>query len=715
MPDPSTRRRSEGELMLHTSKWFTRRTLRASVYWLQPLLWLGASLTAVAADDTTPWRVSPRLARTQNSVAADATSLAQGKTIFLRECQLCHGEGGKGDGPAAQGLGRRVANLTSAEVLAQPDGAIYTKIRTGRTPMPTFKAHLTSEEVWHLVNYIRSGFGSAAVKSSTAPAPLAKTPEQAHAALYNKVEFPSAQECGGCHLQIYKEWSVSRHAFAQISPTFLAYQATLVKLTKGTLGDFCERCHTQVGMFSGEPILTNNSNRAKVPMEGVTCVVCHRVPEAYGKVTGRLPLEPGDIRNPIYGPRKGDELRRVLESHKDDPPKTHREARLLEQVSQPGFCGRCHDVRLLNGVRFEDLFSEYKQTPAAKKGVTCQGCHMGPVSGIPSEYPPGSAAIVRGEATTPAHRTNHMFAGPDSSIVHPGIFPINAEAQEFAKPEEWLTFNVDAGWGTDAFESNVPKDVSFPGLWSDPEERKAARAIIDQQLSLLAENRARATTLLKNGYGLGDIKITDQDKDLKFDVEVKNLTDGHSAPTGLIAERNVFLQVSVTDVDGKVMFQSGDLDPNGDVRDTHSKYVHNGVIARDEQLFNLRSPILIGGLNSGQREQVIPANYSLNPLIYMRPPTTPAVLYGGIADLRLQKKGIEALGHRWANYRIPADQLSGRRPYRINVKLVAGQLPPHLIDAIAGAGFEYGLTARSIADKLVDLYRVLWERNVDVN
>jgi nitrate/TMAO reductase-like tetraheme cytochrome c subunit len=57
-----------------------------------------------------------------------------------------------------------------------------------------------------------------------------------------------------------------------------------VKLTKGTLGDFCERCHTQVGMFTGEPILTSNKNRAKVALEGITCVVCHRVPEAYGKI-----------------------------------------------------------------------------------------------------------------------------------------------------------------------------------------------------------------------------------------------------------------------------------------------------------------------------------------------------------------------------------------------------------------------------------------------
>jgi len=665
------------------------------------------------------WKISPRLSRIENPISADDSSVAIGKKLYQRECSQCHGEKGKGDGPIAAYLEKKAANLASSEILAQSDGALYSKIRTGRAPMPGFKSSLDKEEIWNLVNFIRSEFGPERSVSNTgtqaASKAISQSGDKAHEDLFKKNSFPSAQECGGCHLQIYREWSVSRHAFAQISPTFLAYQATLVKLTKGTLGDFCERCHTEVGMHNGEPILTSNNDRSKVALEGITCVTCHRVPEAYGKITGRLPLEPGDITHPVYGPRKGDELERVLASHKDTPLKTHREARLLEQVSQPGFCGRCHDVRLVNGVRFEDLFSEYKQTPAAKKGVTCQGCHMGPTPGIFSEYPNASAAIVRGQPTKPAHRTNHMFAGPDSSVVHPGIFPINPEAQEFAKPEEWLSFDVEAGWGTEQFEKNVPKNAKFPGVWADPEERMAAREIIDQQLKLLVENRNAATTLMKNGYGLGEVKILEKDNGLKFDIEVKNLTDGHSVPSGLIAERNVFLQVTVTDAEGTALFRSGDLDPNGDVRDLHSLYVHDGSMPRDEQLFNLRSPILSGTVYGGEREQVIPANYSLNPLIFVRPSDTPSLLFGGIRDLRLQKKSIEALGNRWASYQVDSKLLTGRTPYQVNIKLVAGQLPPHLINAISDVGFEYGLSARAVGDKLVDLYRVLWEKNVVIN
>lgn len=678
--------------------------------------------TVSQAEDIAPtWIVSPRLTKVGNPVEANAAAVANGKQIYQRECALCHGDSGKGDGPVSAGLSKTAADLTTEGFLQQSDGTLFAKISAGRMPMPGFKTVLSEDEIWQLVHYLRlqlavHGVGLEAINVNSTKQTVTKPfgADQAHDDLFQKSEFPSAQECGRCHMQIYKEWSVSRHAFAQISPTFTAYQGTLVNLTKGTLGDFCQRCHSQVGMFNSEPIMVANKERSKVAMEGITCVVCHRVPKAYGKITGRFPLEPADIHAPIYGPRSGDEAKQVRESFGDDPPAMHREARLLEQVSQPGFCGRCHDVRLVNGVRFEDLFSEYKQTESASRGETCQDCHMGPTPGLPSEYQHASAALVRGQPTRLARRTNHMFAGPDSSVVHPGIFPINPEVQAFATPEEWLSFNVEAGWGSEGFEAAVPKDASFPSIWADPEERKAARKLIDRQQALLAENRKQASILMRNGYGLGEISVLQREPDLRFQVTVNNLTAGHSVPSGLIAERNVFLQVTISDDDGKLLFRSGDLDPNGDVRDPLSLYVASGKLPEDEQLFNLRSPILVRTSHGGEREQVLPANYALDPLLFMRPSDTSALLFGGIRDLRLQKKAIEPLGNRKADYLVDAALLSGRKPYHLNVKLVAGQLPPHLIDAISKFGLEYGLTARSLGDKLVDLYRVLWEKNVEI-
>ena len=544
---------------------------------------------------------------------------------------------------------------------------------------------------------------------------------RAHASLLASSGFPSARECGECHQRQYREWSVSPHAYAQMSPTYTAYQALLVKLTQGSLGDFCVRCHTEVGMTLGEPIIASNRDRAPISVEGITCVTCHRVSVPLGKNVGRFPLEPGDLTAPIWGPHDGAELARVLanpDTYKrvvtdsaQPGRRVHREARELPQITRPAFCGRCHDVRLVDGMRLEDAFSEYKQSAAAGRGETCQDCHMGPVPGIASAYPDAPAAVIGEVPTAPTRRTNHMFAGPDVPVVHPGLFPHNPAAAELATPEEWRLFDWQAGWGTDTFEDGEPEDGEFPERWASVDDRYDGRRILDDQLALRLEARERGTTLLRRGYGLGEIVDRRPAKGLSFEVDVFNATDGHSVPTGLIVERMVFLQVEVLDGAGAVVFRSGDLDPDGDARDLHSEWVRQGLLPLDEQLFNLRSPYVVHNLAGSEREQILPANYSFDPLVFVRPSPTPSLLMGGVASVRLHKRNIEPEGRRTARFQVPAAALAGRPgPFAVTVRLVSGPLPVHLLRTIGSVGWEWGLSTRDVAEGILSGYRILWER-----
>ena len=131
---------------------------------------------------------------------------------------------------------------------------------------------------------------------------------------------------------------------------------------------------------------------------------------------------------------------------------------------------------------------------------------MGPEPGIASSYELGPAAIVGGKPTRPARRTNHMFAGPDAPLVHPGLFPHDMEAKEFVAPEEWVQFDHEAGWGTDEFEDEEPDPDLFPEIWADSGDRYYAREILQRQFELRAEAMERGTELLRRGYGLGEIR-----------------------------------------------------------------------------------------------------------------------------------------------------------------------------------------------------------------
>ncbi|HKI96059.1 MAG TPA: hypothetical protein VJ992_12305, partial [Gemmatimonadales bacterium] len=188
-----------------------------------------------------------------------------------------------------------------------------------------------------------------------------------------------------------------------------------------------------------------------------------------------------------------------------------------------------------------------------------------------------------------------------------------------------------------------------------------------------------------------------------------NGTDGHNVPTGFIAERLVYLQVTVTDSTGHVVFRSGDLDPDGDVRDAHSLYVHDGLLPRDPFLFTLQSKFLTLDLVGGEQERVLAVDRSLDPLPFVRPPTSSAILTGRPGAARIHRVGIPPLGGRDADYRVAASQLTGKPPYTADVRLVAGMVPVNLIAAIQGVGFDYGLSAAQVAHRVVARHAVLWE------
>lgn len=532
---------------------------------------------------------------------------------------------------------------------------------------------------------------------------------EGHLGLFVGNRFPSANECKSCHPKHYKEWSVSQHAYAQLSPVYMAMQKTVNSLTSSTNGDFCIRCHTAVGMILGESPFMANLDRHPTSREGITCIVCHRMDLPYGKVSGRVALVEGTLQAPVYGPMGNKNLQQAL----DDNPfslkegesgrKVHLKVGHFPRISDSGFCGTCHDVNLFNGFRLEEAFAEYKNSPAAKKGISCQDCHMGKIQGVKSGYNVGPAAFLGDDGakpTAPRKLTNHYFAGPDHSVVHPGIFPHNQEAVEIATLSEWLLFDYKAGWGTDEFEDNVDDDAKFPEAWDSVDARYEAREVLDEQFELLEWAQTKRLEVLQNGYGLGDIKIlkATEGDGIKVVVEVKNLTDGHNTPTGFDGERVVWLQATIKDSKGKIVFQSGDLDPNGDVRDSHSLYVHNGELPQDKQLFNLQSKFLTLSIRGGEAERVLPVNTSLDVLPFVRPSTRSTVLSGFPADSRKHHMTIPPLATRHHTYTVDEDLLTGAGDYTLELALKVGMVPINLIDAIKGVGFDYGMSTREIAD-----------------
>ncbi len=150
--------------------------------------------------------------------------------------------------------------------------------------------------------------------ASAEPQATQETADEAHLRILLNNTFPSATTCAACHPRHFRDWSMSQHAYSQMSPIFNAMSGKLIQLTNGTNGDFCIRCHSPIGMNLGEREFMSNIDRHPTAREGVTCVACHRVDKAYGQISGRLAMVEGDLTTAIYGPTgENSELSRVIE------------------------------------------------------------------------------------------------------------------------------------------------------------------------------------------------------------------------------------------------------------------------------------------------------------------------------------------------------------------------------------------------------------------
>ena len=469
-----------------------------------------------------------------------------------------------------------------------------------------------------------------------------------------ELDFPSAQQCAPCHKRQYEQWSRSMHAYAQHSPTFEAFNLTLIERTGGTIGTFCTRCHTPLGTALGENGSRRNVHRSRLSMEGVSCVVCHRRGRGQHKSNGRRVIEPGSLEQGcMYGPFDNTAL--------GPNDKTH-PSRSLAYIKTSQFCGECHDVINPSGVRLEEAFSEWLNSPAAKRRISCQHCHMGPVPGVPildEQRPLGRVAEVPGVDPNrlPLRRlTDHMFAGPDYSLLPDTEFPHKLD---------WM-YEVD--YRDQANLTPYQQKTLLDLRRRNRRQLDKAAALRYQLLQNSAKIDVRAPKHCRRG------------KRITVRGGVTNKVFGHSFPTGFTAERQLWISLTLRDPRGRVIFASGDVDNNGDLRDNHSHAVLSGKTPVDHFLLNFQNKFIALGNKGTERSVNLPVNRHLSPVNVLRPATGISASFGRPSSFRLAQGSMPPLSTMGRTYPISIPNSPG--PYRLDVKLNFRHMPPTLLDHI---------------------------------
>jgi mono/diheme cytochrome c family protein len=115
---------------------------------------------------TEHWIAPAEATGRRNPIAANQASIERGQRLYQRNCTSCHGDSGAGDGPAASALPVKPTNLI---VLApqHSDGDFAWKITHGRSAMPGWQASLSTQQIWDLVNFIKSLSTAAGTQPNT--------------------------------------------------------------------------------------------------------------------------------------------------------------------------------------------------------------------------------------------------------------------------------------------------------------------------------------------------------------------------------------------------------------------------------------------------------------------------------------------------------------------------------------------------------------------
>jgi len=78
-------------------------------------------------------------------------NVKKGKELYIKNCKSCHGDPGKNN---VLTLVPPPVDITSEKMQKNTESELYYKITNGRVAMPQFKATISDDDRWRIVNYI---------------------------------------------------------------------------------------------------------------------------------------------------------------------------------------------------------------------------------------------------------------------------------------------------------------------------------------------------------------------------------------------------------------------------------------------------------------------------------------------------------------------------------------------------------------------------------
>ena len=417
-----------------------------------------------------------------------------------------------------------------------------------------------------LLGLTACGGGSSAPTANNPAAPTTTSPPPTTitaSASFVSEHFIGSANCSSCHngirdengndVSIVTDWSSTMMANATRDPFWKAKVRSEINRNpelEELINDKCTRCHAPMAneemkrnnetiQLFADGMLSASNNRHDEAMDGVSCTLCHQIPDTPSLGTPNAFSGHFEINETktIYGPYTNLVAQPMISFTGYTPVYS-------EHIKDSDLCANCHELKTpfvnefgtIMSQSFEEEFPE--QTPYSEwlnsdyaDQQSCQDCHMSRTDGVIMSNRPGSLSTRRDNFAI------HDFIGANKMMLD--IFDKNRE------------------------QLAVPSN-NFAETISKTETMLASAANIEQLQSSLS----------------GGV--------LTFDLKINSET-GHKLPSAY-PSRRVILHVSVIDSSGAVVFESGRPNDNGSIdgldsdNDRSSYEPHYNLITNSDQV-----------------------------------------------------------------------------------------------------------------------------------
>ncbi|MGD2134939.1 MAG: cytochrome b/b6 domain-containing protein [Gemmatimonadales bacterium] len=335
-----------------------------------------------------------------------------------------------------------------------------------------------------------------------------------------------SESCGtsGCHEEIVREWQVSAHRYSAMDAAFQTVQEVMADQNGPESTRYCGGCHDPISLFSGtKNVFTEDLTNLAGYQEGVSCIVCHAIEET--DVQGNANYVITQPERYMFEFAEGTTARFFRDFLLRAYPRYHVETLQHRLFKSPEFCAACHkqfideEINQVGWVQLQNQYDNWKESRWNEPGdptttIECRECHMpltesqDPARGDPLDY----------NRTTgdDSHRSHRFLA---ANQFMPLALDLEGAQEHVELTEQWLRGEIAIPEIADKWREGpaVPLELVVPDSVR-PGETVTVQAV------------------------------------------VTNNKVGHDFPTGPLDIIQAWVEITVTDQAGNVVFESGRRD-----------------------------------------------------------------------------------------------------------------------------------------------------------